>query len=154
MSSRRIGIFFATATGLAELCAEEIEAALRSHGFPAEARPMDRLGLDDLAPYAIAIIVSSTHGHGDIPDNGRGFFAAVGEAGDLKHIGYLVFGLGDRTYADTFCSAGEQWDALFAAKGAIRLAPFERHDSSDGTLAEDVASTWVRQWIHRLSRAA
>lgn len=154
MSTRRIGIFFATMTGLAELCAEEIETALRSHGHQAEVRPMDRLGLADLTGLTTLVVVSSTYGQGDIPDNGQGFYESLDGAETLADIDYLVFGLGDRTYANTFCNAGEKWDALLAAKGATRIAPLERHDASAGTFAEDVAGAWVHSWVHKLTRAA
>src|SRR5579871_6832642 len=101
MSSQRIGIFIATMTGTAELCAEEIGRVLEAEGIASDIRTMDGLGLDALAPFQQIVIVSSTYGHGDIPDNGQQLFAAL-EAGDgLEGMRFAVFGLGDRTYAAT-----------------------------------------------------
>jgi len=65
-----------------------------------------------------------------------------------------VFGLGDRTYAATFCEAGRKWDALFAEKGASRFAPLVQHDAGSGTLAEDVAGAWAAEWAAQLRQAA
>jgi MioC protein len=154
MSSRRIGIFVATMTGLAELCAEEVQAALAAHGQPATIILMDGLSAAALESYEFLVIVSSTYGHGDIPDNGQSFFQAVDDGVDLSGKAYAVFALGDRTYADTFCHAGQKWDELFAKKGASRFTPLSCHDASDGTLAEDAAGEWAAGWAALLKKAA
>ncbi len=65
-----------------------------------------------------------------------------------------MFGLGDMTYAATFCEAGRKWDALFANKGAMRVAPLMRHDAAAGTLAEDVAGAWAAEWSQDLMAVA
>lgn len=139
-----IGIFIATMTGLAELCGEEIEAALAVAEVPSTRHLMDALDESAVAAYDLIVIVSSTYGHGEIPDNGQSFFEALSVA-DLSGKRFAVFGLGDRTYADTFCAAGESWDRLLAASGAKRLVDLMRHDASNGTLAEDVAGEWATE---------
>lgn len=154
MSSARIGIFVATMTGLAEICAEEVSSALESAGFPSQTWLMDGLGVTALDDVDTIIILSSTYGHGDVPDNGQAFFEAIEAHDSLAGKGFAVFALGDRTYADTFCQAGDKWDALLADKGASRLVPLERHDASAGTLAEDEASAWAAGWAPRLKLAA
>lgn len=154
MSSGRIGIFVATMTGLAEICAEEVAGALKAAGRASQTWVMDGLDARTIDEVDAVIIVSSTYGHGDIPDNGQAFFEAI-EAGDsLAGKTFAVFALGDRTYADTFCKAGEKWDALLAAKGADRIVPLERHDASSGTLAEDGAGAWAAGWAPHLRLAA
>jgi MioC protein len=137
-----IGIFVATMTGLADVCGEEIEAALTSAGLPSDRQLMDSLDAGAFAPYDLLVIVSSTYGHGEIPDNGQMLFESLADA-DLSGKRFAVFGLGDRTYADTFCAAGESWDRLLAASGAQPLVELMRHDASSGTLAEDVAGEWA-----------
>ena len=152
--SSQVGIFVATMTGLAEMCAEEVERALNPLGISAEIRLMDGLTAGAVDAYATLVIVSSTHGQGDIPDNGQAFFGALESGRSLFEKSYTVFALGDRTYADTFCQAGEKWDAMLAAKGASRIAPLERHDASGGTLAEDEAGAWADSWASQIERAA
>jgi MioC protein len=154
MSTGHIGIFVATMTGLAQICAEEIEAALSRAGLRPETLLMDGLDAKALEGFDTVVIVSSTYGHGDIPDNGQAFHASVEASGSLAGKRFSVFGLGDRTYMDTFCHAGEKWDSLFAAKGAARIAPLERHDASAGTLAEDEAGEWAARWAPGLRLAA
>lgn len=154
MSSEHTGIFVATMTGLASICAEEIAIALDAAGIASETLLMDDLDASALDGLDTVVIVSSTYGHGDIPDNGKAFFDAMSSIDSLAGKGFTVFALGDRTYMDTFCHAGEKWDALFAGKGATRIAPLERHDASAGTLAEDEAGQWAAGWASKLKMAA
>jgi MioC protein len=146
----RTGIFVATMTGLADICGEEIEAALNANSLPCDRHLMDGLDYSCFAPYNLIVIVSSTYGHGEIPDNGQQLFESIAAGADLSEKFFAVFGLGDRTYADTFCAAGEKWDALLAAHGAARFVELERHDASSGTLAEDVAGEWAAGWVKEI----
>ena len=147
----RVGIFVATMTGLADLCGEEIETALGAAGLDCERLLMDGLDHRAFAPFGLIVIVSSTYGHGEIPDNGQALFAAIAAGIDLSDKQYAVFALGDRTYADTFCAAGESWDRLLGSSGARRAVDLERHDASSGTLAEDVAGAWTSGWASRFT---
>jgi MioC protein len=140
------GIFVATMTGLADICGEEIESALQQAGVNCERQLMDGLGIDAFERYDLLVIVSSTYGHGEIPDNGQALFAELESGGKLTGKRYAIFALGDRTYSDTFCAAGDRWDNALAACGAQRLVDVERHDASNGTLAEDVAGEWAAGW--------
>jgi flavodoxin len=153
MAGGRIGIFVATMTGLAELCADEANDALAEQDIRAEVRLMDGLEADAVEALDVIVVVSSTYGQGDIPDNGQHFFDALAAGGSLAGKRFAVFGLGDRTYADTFCNGGAQWDRLLEEKGATRLMPFERHDASAGTMAEDEAVRWAERLAPRLAAA-
>ncbi len=154
MSSEGIGIFVASVTGLADICAEEIASALDAVGATNQTMRMDGLDVNALAPFDTILIVSSTYGHGDIPDNGQALFESIEQCDSLAGKKFLVFGLGDRTFSDTFCRAGERWDELLESKGAIRVAPLERHDACSGTLAEDEAAAWAARWAATLKLAA
>jgi len=154
MSSPRVGIFVATMTGTAEMCAEEVQAALEQAGLSPHSQLMDGLDAGALTPFDFVVIISSTYGHGDIPDNGQALFESVEAAQSLGGTRYAVFGLGDRTYAATFCEAGQKWDTLLAEKGASRFAPLVQHDASSGTLAEDIAGAWAVEWAAQLKQAA
>lgn len=154
MSMGHIGIFIATMTGTAEICAEEVQGALDRAGLSADSHLMDDLDPSAFDPYDMLVIVSSTFGHGDIPDNAQALFTAVEAVDSLAGKSFAVFGLGDRTYGATFCEAGQKWDALLAAKGASRVVPLMQHDASSGTLAEDVAAEWTESWAPQLRQAA
>lgn len=150
-SNLRTGIFVATMTGLAEMCGEEIEDALGAADIECERHLMDSLDASAFNDYGLIIIVSSTYGHGEIPDNGIALFESIEAGVDLSGKSYAVFALGDRTYADTFCAAGDRWDAALTAHGAKRAVDLERHDASSGTLAEDVAGEWAAGWASKFA---
>jgi len=38
------------------------------------------------------------------------------------------------------------WDRVLESNGARRVVELERHDASNGTLAEDVAAEWAAGW--------
>lgn len=146
----RTGIFVATMTGLADICAEEIEIALSAADQNCERMLMDGLDVDAFASFGLIVIVSSTYGHGEIPDNGQALFAALEAGADLSGKDYAIFSLGDRTYADTFCAAGDRWDEIMLKSGARRVIDVERHNASSGKLAEDVAGEWATRWASEL----
>lgn len=148
---RRAGIFVATMTGLADMCGEEIEAVLSDVGVECTRHVMDGLDASAFDDFGFLVIVSSTYGHGEVPDNGQALFASLEAGADLSGKDYVVFSLGDRTYADTFCAAGDRWDTALAACGARRFVDIERHDASSGTLAEDVAGEWAAGWADLLA---
>lgn len=146
----RVGILVATMTGLAEMCGEEIAEAFMRAGSSPDHRLMDGLGPDALAPFDLIVVASSTYGHGEIPDNGQHLFEALTAGADLAGKSYAIFALGDRTYADTFCAAGDRWDRVLSACGARRIVDVRYHDASSGTLAEDVAGEWAAGWASRI----
>lgn len=146
-NNQRIGIFVATMTSLSELCAEEIEGALSAAGLTCDRQLMDGLDAGALMSYDMIIVVSSTYGHGEIPDNGQALYASLEAGADLSGKDYAIFALGDRTYSDTFCAAGDSWDRALSACGARRAVAVQRHDASGGTLAEDVAGGWATGWV-------
>jgi MioC protein len=132
------------------MCGEEIEAAIASAGVKCDRHLMDGLCADAFDPYSLLVIVTSTYGHGEIPDNGQALFAAIEAGADLSGKDFVVFALGDRTYSDTFCAAGDAWDMIMQQKGGRRLIDIKRHDASSGTLAEDVAGEWAAGWVAQL----
>jgi MioC protein len=143
-----ITILVGTMTGTAELVADEVQAALAGAGHGASIVAMDNLGLDVFARGSAFLIVSSTYGNGDVPDNAQTFFSAL-EAGrpDLAHVSFGVVALGDRTYKGTYCEGGLKFGRLLAELGARRVGEPLLHDASAGTMPEDVAAEWVVGWV-------
>lgn len=65
------------------------------------------------------IIVTSTYGDGEPPDNASEWMSFVKFADelDLSHLDYAVIGLGD-TYYPHFCQAGKDFDEYLSKHGA------------------------------------
>ncbi|OXS84304.1 hypothetical protein B1B07_03875 [Kocuria marina subsp. indica] len=72
---------------------------------PPDSAPSPRPGTDPAAldtshPH---VVVCSTYGGGELPTSARAFATAVAEgAADLSSVRYAAFGLGNRTYGQTF----------------------------------------------------
>src|SRR5712691_7259881 len=63
-----------------------------------------------------------------------------------------VFGLGDRTYAETFNFGGKRFDDLLTELGATRIGERHKHDASSGVLPEETALEWCQQWLAQLEQ--
>ena len=148
----KIRILVGTMTGTAQLCAQEMELALDDGDTQVETLLMDNLGPEVFAERAaVYLICTSTYGQGDVPDNAKPLYEALcGGRPDLAGVRYGVFGLGDRTYAETFNSGGRRFDEILSALGAERIGERYTHDASSGTLPEEVALDWVQNWVDRV----
>ncbi|HUF20622.1 MAG TPA: flavodoxin domain-containing protein [Burkholderiales bacterium] len=141
-------ILVGTQTGTAELVAQELELRLDDGDTRVHTRLMDELDAAVFAGGGLFLICTSTFGQGDVPDNAQYLYESLrDERPDLSNVHYGVFGLGDRTYADTFCFGGKRFDQLLGELGANRVGEVVLHDASTGTLPEDEAADWIEGWI-------
>jgi MioC protein len=148
--SQPITILVGTMTGTAELVAQEVEQTLQAAGYAPRIEMMDAADASVFADGGVFLIVSSTYGNGDVPDNAQAFFSSLqGERPDLSNVVYGVIALGDITYKATFCQGGLQFDRLLNELGARRAGEPLTHDASSGTLAEDVACEWAASWAEQ-----
>ena len=144
----RIHALVATMTGTAQLVAQEIELTYADADTEIEISLMD-----DLTPAVFdtddtLLIVTSTYGQGDIPDNARQLVDALTrDKPDLSGVRYGLLGLGDITYKDTFNHGGMKFDALLASLGAQRIGERGMLDANSGELPEDMALVWAADWL-------
>ncbi|MDH3319430.1 MAG: flavodoxin domain-containing protein [Betaproteobacteria bacterium] len=144
-----INILVGTMTGTAQMCAQEMELALDGDDLQVVTHLMDKLEPTIFTDrQAVYLICTSTYGQGDVPDNAKALYAALGaQKPDLAGVRYGVFGLGDRTYAETFNFGGKRFDELLSGLGAERIGERYTHDASSGTLPEEVAIEWAEAWV-------
>jgi len=149
---QRLTILVGTMTGTAQLVADELADAVKARGIAVAVVPMDGLGAAVFDGDGVFLLCTSTYGQGDVPDNAQALFADLERAKpDLARLRYGVIGLGDRTYAQTFCFGGKRFDALLQALGARRIGEPMLHDASAGTIPEEVAVEWIGGWIDRFN---
>jgi len=148
--SMKITILVGTMTGTAQLCAQEMELALDDGETEVQTLLMDNLDSTVFSREGVFLICTSTYGQGDVPDNARGLYEHLKTTRpDLSKIRYGVFGLGDRTYAETFNFGGKRFDELLAELGARRIGERHMHDASSGILPEETALEWCQDWLAR-----
>jgi MioC protein len=146
----RITILVGTMTGTAQLCAQEMELALGDDDTQVETLLMDGLDSSVFSKNSVFLICTSTYGQGDVPDNARAFYEHLKSARpSLAHVRYGVFGLGDRTYAETFNFGGKRFDELLGELGAQRVGERHMHDASSGILPEETALEWCQDWLRK-----
>ena len=147
----KVTILVGTMTGTAQLCAQEMELALDDGETQAETRMMDSLDASVFAGDGVFLICTSTYGQGDVPDNARALYEDLQKRRpDLSQVRYGVFGLGDRTYAETFNFGGKRFDDILTELGARRVGERHTHDASSGILPEETALEWCRDWLAKV----
>ena len=61
---------------------------------------------------AVCVVMCATCGHGDFPQNAGLFWSSLSSpqlaAKELCGLRFCVFGMGDRSYADSFCEAAKK----------------------------------------------
>jgi MioC protein len=150
----RITILVGTMTGTAQLVAQELELAWDDGETRVETLLMDKLDSAVFAREGVFLVCTSTYGQGDVPDNAKALYADLqAKRPDLSRVRYGVFGLGDRTYAETFNFGGKRFDELLAELGAVRIGERVQHDASSGVLPEETADEWGQEWL-KLAREA
>ena len=148
----KINILVGTMTGTAQLCAQEMELALDGDDVQVRTLLMDKLDAGVFADReAVYLVCTSTYGQGDVPDNARALYEALRTGKpDLTGVRYGVFGLGDRTYAETYNFGGKRFDEVLASLGAERIGERYMHDASGGTLPEEIALDWAQAWVEKV----
>ena len=142
-----IEILVGSQMGAAEYTAEQVADTLVQAGY--EVRLHLTPDLEQLARNSTWLVITSTYGAGDLPDNIQPFADQLAQdRSDLTTVSYAVITLGDSSY-DTFCLAGRKLEELLAARRAKSLGIQLNIDVLTADLPEDQALAWLPQFtIH------
>tara|TARA_B100001113_G_C20653474_1_gene424572 strand:+ start:53 stop:511 length:459 start_codon:yes stop_codon:yes gene_type:complete len=145
MSDKKILILYGTETGNSELLAMDAENLAKELDFDVIVNGMDEITLSDMQDAGNVLIVCSTWGDGEQPDNAIDLYESVEESDDasMSGVGFAVLALGDTAF-DLFCEAGIQWDNILQEKGGNRIS--ERIDCDVDY--EDDAEVWIEDTLN------
>lgn len=150
-------ILFASDNGNAETLAKRLGNRGRARGLKTMVMSMDDFPVEDLAGEENVVLITSTAGQGEIPQNGRAFWDAIKDnAGlDLSQIRFTVFALGDSHYWPRkedkvyYNKPGKDLDAKVAFLGGKRLIDIGLGDDQD----PDNYHTGYNEWEPKLWQA-
>ena len=140
MTMPKITVLYGTETGNSELLAMDICKEGENLGLECVNYGMEHIESDDFSSIENLLIVCSTWGDGEQPDNAIELFDYVEELdeGELENMKFSVLALGDTAF-DLFCEAGKEWDRVLEEKGATRI--YDRVDCDVDY--EDDAEEWI-----------
>ncbi|MBD3858436.1 assimilatory sulfite reductase (NADPH) flavoprotein subunit [Bacillus sp. 28A-2] len=125
--SKDVTVLYGSQTGNSEGLAKKTAQHLEKKGFQVTLASMSDFKPNNLKKTNNLLIIVSTHGEGDPPDNALSFHEYVHgrRAPKLDHLSYSVLSLGDSSY-EFFCQTGKEFDERLKELGGTRL--FDRVD--------------------------
>lgn len=118
-ASKTLTILYGSQTGNARNVAKEYKQKVEAAGIKAKLLNMADFKFKQLKNETHLVIIVSTHGEGDAPDDAIELheFLAGKKVPKLDHLNYAVLGLGDSSY-EFFCQTAKDFDRKLAAAGA------------------------------------
>ncbi|PHM36918.1 flavodoxin [Xenorhabdus mauleonii] len=142
----KIGIFVGTIYGNALAVAEEAQQILGQQGHEVEIYEDATLEQWQMYQQQIVLVVTSTTGQGDLPDNIQPLYTEISDnLGYQPGLRYGLIALGDSSY-DTFCGGGRAFDKLLQEQGAKRIGDVLLIDAIDVVEPEVFAQNWIEEW--------
>ena len=117
-------ILWGSQTGTAEKLARQAAKAAQPRGFAPRVIDMAEATPTTLVEAGPVLLITSTYGDGEPPDNARAFLSALRDntAPALKDVRYSVCALGDSSYR-LFCQCGKEFDDALSRLGATAAVP-------------------------------
>ncbi|MCM3093217.1 MULTISPECIES: assimilatory sulfite reductase (NADPH) flavoprotein subunit [unclassified Cytobacillus] len=121
---KEVTILFGSQTGNAQNLAKKAGKTLEEKGFQVTVSSMSDFKPNNLKKVKNLLIVVSTHGEGDPPDNALTFheFVHGKRAPKLEDFRFSVLALGDSSY-EFFCQTGKDFDKRLEELGGTRITP-------------------------------
>lgn len=114
----KVHILWGSQSGNAQNLAHVIGDSLTEE-FEVSIHDMGSIDPEEIHEIKLLVIVTSTYGDGEPPDNASEWMSFLKFSDDLElaHLQYAVIGLGD-TYYPHFCQAGKDFDEYLSKRGA------------------------------------
>ncbi len=120
----QLTILYGSQTGNSRQIAEQLASTAEQQGRSVQLHSMHNFKTKQLAQTQQLLLVVSTHGEGDPPDDAIAFhkYLFSKRAPQLPKLQYSVLALGDSSY-EHFCQTGKELDQRLTALGATAICP-------------------------------
>jgi flavodoxin len=147
----KIHFLYGTQSGTAEYLSDDLADKFRD-AFDCKVSSMDDVDPADLEPETFYVLVSATFGSGQLPEAAQSFLDKLEEdKPDLSQIRFAIFGLGDRSFGETFNNGSKTLMSQMLACNARMLGERGLHDASSDQFPLDVAAPWLKEVVSQLS---
>lgn len=143
-------VLYASQTGNAQSVAAQLFDYLHSKSVAVELKSTLEIIVKELANYSAILLVASTHGEGEPPDDAIDFYEALtnkkllSKGSLLTDTSFAVLGLGDSSY-EFFCQTAKDFAQSFSKLGAQEL--------TETVLCDVDYQQPTAQWIEQVSAA-
>ena len=145
--NRSMAIFFGSQTGNAAGLAEKTGKLAANFGLEASVIDMDGYDPSKFASHKRILIITSTWGEGEMPDNAETLWNATCASNpSLSGVHYSICAIGDTSY-DEYCKAGHDWDQKLSALGATCIQKIQECDVD----FDESWAQWVEQVLPRIA---
>ncbi|WP_421665140.1 sulfite reductase subunit alpha [Pantoea agglomerans] len=150
-ATTQLHILYGSQTGNAEALAQTAAKSARAKGLVPVVQALGDVDLDVFATMRHVLIVTSTYGEGEMPDNAQLFWDAISAstAPRLEQMHFAVLAIGDTGY-DGFCQAGKFIDMRLEQLGAKRVV--DRIDCDIDF--EEPSSEWLNSSMPQFAASA
>ncbi|WP_350252777.1 assimilatory sulfite reductase (NADPH) flavoprotein subunit [Bacillus halotolerans] len=148
--SKEVTVLYGSQTGNAQGLAENAGKQLEERGFQVTVSSMSDFKPNQIKKINNLLIVVSTHGEGEPPDNALSFheFLYGRRAPKLEDLRFSVLALGDSSY-EFFCQTGKEFDQRLEELGGKRISPRVDCDLD----YDEPAAEWLESVCEGLSEA-
>ncbi|MCC7252149.1 flavodoxin domain-containing protein [Hyphomicrobium sp.] len=147
----QIHFLYGTQSGTAEYLCDKLKDKVGDR-FDCKVSSMDEVDPTALDPETFYVLVSATFGSGELPDSAQSFFETLEERKpDLSRIRFAIFGLGDRTFGETFANGSKILMTQMLACNAQMVGERGLHDASSDDLPQHVAVPWLMDVLSQFS---
>ncbi len=124
-----VTILWGSQTGNSEALGKKLAKTLAAVGHKPTLKDMAASSPAELSDSELLLIITSTYGDGEAPDNAAALHRALlaEDAPSMTAVKYSVLALGDSNYTG-FCQCGRDFDRRLAELGATRLNPLVECD--------------------------
>ncbi|KIL48429.1 assimilatory sulfite reductase (NADPH) flavoprotein subunit [Jeotgalibacillus campisalis] len=148
IKTREITILVGSHTGNGVTVANKAEAKLKQEDYTVSRFSLDEFKPKNLTKIEDLLLITSTHGDGDPPDNAIEFYDYLHSkrAPKLEGIRFSVLALGDSSY-EFYCQTGKDFDKRLEELGGERLFPRVDCDLD----FEEPSSEWFEGVLNKLN---